>query len=220
MTLPTGTVHLTDPERPQVRLMTEQTTNATPPPGDAEASDTLALVARVLDQIDVAQGPVSLSDLADAAGYSSDHLARVFRQHVGVTPARYQAHLRAETGRRLLRDRSVLDATIALGESSPARVHDLLVTVEAVTPGEARRGGEGVTIRHGVHPSTLGPMLVATTERGVVQVAFTRDVPGTDFTDPAAHGSGFERTRAFADGYEGGPASCYPAPQQDWVVGS
>jgi len=47
-----------------------------------------------------------------------------------------------------------------------------------------------------------------------------RDLPGTSFTDPAAHGSGFERTRAFTDGYEGGPTSCYPAPAEQWVVGS
>jgi predicted metalloprotease len=45
-----------------------------------------------------------------------------------------------------------------------------------------------------------------------------RDVPGTEFTDPQAHGSGFERTRAFADGYESGPARCYPAPGEQWVV--
>jgi predicted metalloprotease len=45
-----------------------------------------------------------------------------------------------------------------------------------------------------------------------------RDVPGTEFTDPAAHGSGFERTRAFSDGYEGGPGACYPAPGDDWIV--
>lgn len=41
----------------------------------------------------------------------------------------------------------------------------------------------------------------------------------TDFTDPAAHGTGFERTRAFADGYEAGSTACYPAPAQEWVVG-
>lgn len=46
-----------------------------------------------------------------------------------------------------------------------------------------------------------------------------RDVPGTEFTDPRAHGSGFERTRAFADGYESGPARCFPA-RQEWLVQS
>ena len=45
-----------------------------------------------------------------------------------------------------------------------------------------------------------------------------RDVPGTPFTDPAAHGSGFERTRAFTDGYERGAGGCYPAPDDDWLL--
>lgn len=134
-------------------------------------------VAAVLDAIDRVEGPVQLDELGAVVGWSGDHLARVFRAHVGVSPLRYQHHLRAETARRLLADRSVLDATIDLGESSPGRVHDLLVTVEAVTPGEARRGGEGVDILQGVHDSVFGPLFVATTDRGVVQLAFTRDQP-------------------------------------------
>ena len=55
-------------------------------------------------------------------------------------------------------------------------------------------------------------------DEATLAVFSARDVPGTPFTDPAAHGSGFERTRAFADGYEGGPRRCYPAPREDWVV--
>ena len=56
-------------------------------------------------------------------------------------------------------------------------------------------------------------------DEATLAVFSARDLPGTDFTDPAAHGSGFERTRAFSDGYEGGPTTCYPAPAADWVVG-
>ena len=55
-------------------------------------------------------------------------------------------------------------------------------------------------------------------DEATLAVFSARDVPGTEFTDPAAHGSGFERTRAFTDGYEDGPSACYPAPAQDWVV--
>ena len=55
-------------------------------------------------------------------------------------------------------------------------------------------------------------------DEATLAVFSARDVPGTPFTDPAAHGSGFERTRAFADGYEDGPDRCYPAPRDDWVV--
>ncbi|MCA1720476.1 MAG: neutral zinc metallopeptidase [Actinobacteria bacterium] len=57
-------------------------------------------------------------------------------------------------------------------------------------------------------------------DEATLAVFSARDVPGTEFTDPRAHGSGFERTRAFTDGYEGGPKACYPAPAEDWVVRS
>ena len=55
-------------------------------------------------------------------------------------------------------------------------------------------------------------------DEATLAVFTARDVPGTDFTDPRAHGSGFERTRAFADGYESGPGRCAPAPAEDWIV--
>jgi hypothetical protein len=55
-------------------------------------------------------------------------------------------------------------------------------------------------------------------DEAVVAVFSARDVPGTPFTDPQAHGSGFERTRAFGDGFEGGPAMCYPIRPGAWVV--
>jgi predicted metalloprotease len=56
-------------------------------------------------------------------------------------------------------------------------------------------------------------------DEATLAVFSARDLPGTDFTDPAAHGSGFERTRAFSDGYESGAASCYPAPGDRWLIG-
>ena len=56
-------------------------------------------------------------------------------------------------------------------------------------------------------------------DEATLAVFSARDVPGTPFTDPRAHGSGFERTRAFTDGYESGPKRCSPAPRESWVVG-
>jgi predicted metalloprotease len=42
-------------------------------------------------------------------------------------------------------------------------------------------------------------------DEAVAGIYTGRDGPGTDFADPRAHGSGFQRFRAFGDGYEGGP---------------
>jgi uncharacterized protein len=55
-------------------------------------------------------------------------------------------------------------------------------------------------------------------DEATLAVFSARDMPGTEWTDPRAHGSGFERTRAFGDGYELGAASCYPAPAEEWLL--
>ena len=68
------------------------------------------------------------------------------------------------------------------------------------------------------HVAQQGLLEAGDLDEATLAVFTARDVPGTDFTDPRAHGSGFERTRAFADGYESGPRRCYPAPADDWVV--
>jgi predicted metalloprotease len=68
------------------------------------------------------------------------------------------------------------------------------------------------------HVQDQGQLEAGDLDEATLAVFSARDVPGTPFTDPRAHGSGFERTRAFTDGYEGGPARCYPAPQEAWLV--
>jgi predicted metalloprotease len=55
-------------------------------------------------------------------------------------------------------------------------------------------------------------------DEATLAVFIARDVPGTPWTDPAAHGSGFERTRAFGDGFELGAKACYPAPAREWIL--
>lgn len=132
--------------------------------------------AVLLDALD-AGGDTSATVAATASGLgvSPAHLTRTFTAAVGTTPTRYAQHLRGETARRLLARHTVLDASTALDEASPGRLHDVVVTTEAVTPGQARRGGEGLVVRHGLHASPFGPLLVATTDRGVVQLAFTTE---------------------------------------------
>ena len=145
--------------------------------------DTILQVAGLLDRIDASLEPVSADELAGHAGWHRDHLVRVFRTHVGVSPDRYQQHLRAEAGRRLLVDRTVLDTAVELGASSTARVHDLLVVVDGVTPGEARGGGAGIAARWDVHSTPLGPLVAVTTDRGVVQLGFAASAGTTAVLD-------------------------------------
>ena len=69
------------------------------------------------------------------------------------------------------------------------------------------------------HVQEQGQLNAGDLDEATLAVFSARDLPGTPFTDPAAHGTGFERTRAFADGYEDGPGRCYPTPAYRWLVG-
>jgi AraC family transcriptional regulator of adaptative response/methylated-DNA-[protein]-cysteine methyltransferase len=111
--------------------------------------------------------------IADAAGVSTTELHHLFRRWAGLTPKAFLQALTLDHARALLRDSaSVLDATFEVGLSGPGRLHDLFVTHEAMSPGEWKSGGEGLTIHYGFHPSPFGLALIMATERGLAGLAF------------------------------------------------
>ncbi|HEY6578962.1 MAG TPA: bifunctional helix-turn-helix domain-containing protein/methylated-DNA--[protein]-cysteine S-methyltransferase [Rhizomicrobium sp.] len=115
----------------------------------------------------------NIDAIADAAGVTPTELHHLFRRWAGLTPKAFLEALTLDSARGLLRDSaSVLDATYEVGLSGPGRLHDLFVTHEAMSPGEWKTGGEGLTIRYGFHPSPFGTALVMATERGLAGVAF------------------------------------------------
>jgi AraC family transcriptional regulator of adaptative response/methylated-DNA-[protein]-cysteine methyltransferase len=111
--------------------------------------------------------------IASAAGLTSDDLHHRFRRWAGLTPKSFLQALTLDHARQLLRDSaSVLDASYEVGLSGPGRLHDLFVTHEAMSPGEWKAGGDGVTIRYGFHASPFGTALVMATPRGLAGLAF------------------------------------------------
>jgi AraC family transcriptional regulator of adaptative response/methylated-DNA-[protein]-cysteine methyltransferase len=111
--------------------------------------------------------------IAEATGVTPTELHHLFRRWAGLTPKAFLQALTLDGARHLLRDSaSVLDATYEVGLSGPGRLHDLFVTHEAMSPGEWKSGGEGLTIRYGFHPSTFGNALVMATDRGLAGLAF------------------------------------------------
>ncbi|HEY1983345.1 MAG TPA: bifunctional helix-turn-helix domain-containing protein/methylated-DNA--[protein]-cysteine S-methyltransferase [Xanthobacteraceae bacterium] len=111
--------------------------------------------------------------IAEAAGVTPTELHHLFRRWAGLTPKAFLQALTLDGARSLLRDSaSVLDATYEVGLSGPGRLHDLFVTHEAMSPGEWKSGGEGLTIAYGFHPSPFGRALVMITERGLAGLAF------------------------------------------------
>ena len=114
-----------------------------------------------------------IETIAEAAGVTPTELHHLFRRWAGLTPKAFLQALTLDGARKLLRDSaSVLDATYEVGLSGPGRLHDLFVTHEAMSPGEWKSGGEGLTMFFGFHPSPFGSALVMATERGLAGLAF------------------------------------------------
>jgi AraC family transcriptional regulator of adaptative response/methylated-DNA-[protein]-cysteine methyltransferase len=120
----------------------------------------------------------SLAEVAAAAGLSEFHFQRLFSRWVGISPKRFLQFLTKEYARTLLEEsKDVLSVTYDSGLSSPGRLHELFVTCEAVTPGEVKARGEGVSITYGFHPSPFGRCLLAVTERGICGLSFVQEGP-------------------------------------------
>lgn len=119
------------------------------------------------------EDPPDLTALAAEIGMHPHHFQRVFSRWVGISPKRFGQYLRLDHAKRLLsRPTSLLDAALDAGLSGPSRLHDLFVTCEAMTPGDWKGRGAGLTIRWGSHPSPFGPCLIGTTDRGVCWFGF------------------------------------------------
>ena len=110
--------------------------------------------------------------VAHAAGVSATDLHHLFRRWCGLTPKAFLQALTLSHARDLLRaSASVLDTAYEVGLSGPGRLHDLFVTHEAMSPGEWKAGGEGLTVTYGFHPCPFGMALVMVTPRGLAGLA-------------------------------------------------
>jgi len=115
-------------------------------------------------------------DLAAVARHvhlSEFHFQRLFQRWAGVSPKRFLQHLTLERAKaRIARSGSLLEASTGAGLSGPGRLHDLFVTLEAMSPGEYKSGGAGLEIAFGVHESPFGWALIACTARGICALRF------------------------------------------------
>ncbi|MBN9508597.1 MAG: bifunctional DNA-binding transcriptional regulator/O6-methylguanine-DNA methyltransferase Ada [Alphaproteobacteria bacterium] len=132
-----------------------------------------AVVEAACAQIEASETIPSLEALAQRAGYSRFHFLRMFRDHTGLTPRSYAEGVRARrlqaalaTGER------VADAVVGSGFGSESRVYEDPAKLLGMTPGAARRGGAGETIRTALADSPFGRLLVGATERGVCYIGF------------------------------------------------
>lgn len=122
----------------------------------------------------------NLEEVSEQVGLSLFHFQRLFQRWAGVSPKRFLQFVTSQHARKLLKSsNSLLETSWDVGLSGSGRLHDLFVAVDAVTPGEFKAGGAGLTIKWGIHPSPFGACLVGVTTRGICALHFIDDEPAT-----------------------------------------
>jgi AraC family transcriptional regulator of adaptative response/methylated-DNA-[protein]-cysteine methyltransferase len=117
-----------------------------------------------------------LDRLSTAMGVSPHHLQRTFQRWAGVSPKQFLKSLTRKAAlARLEQGCSVLDAALESGLSGPGRLHDLLISTDALTPGEIRKRGEGIQLDYGFGETLFGQALIAWTSRGVNFLGFCQE---------------------------------------------
>ncbi len=123
------------------------------------------------------QAQPSLEEIAAAVQLSPFHFQKLFTEWAGVSPKKFTQYLTLEYAKSLLQNRStsLLDAALATGLSGTGRLHDLFISVEAMTPGDFKRGGAGLAINYSFAQSPFGDLIIASTAKGVCHLFFTND---------------------------------------------
>jgi AraC family transcriptional regulator of adaptative response/methylated-DNA-[protein]-cysteine methyltransferase len=134
-----------------------------------------ALVARAIAYIrENSKRQPTLEQVGSAVHVSPFHLQRLFAEWAGVSPKRFLQYLTKEYAKqKLLSSHDVLSVSEDAGLSSTSRLHDLMVSCEAMTPGEIKAGGEGLEIIYGFAGSPFGEAIVGWTRRGICHFAFS-----------------------------------------------
>jgi AraC family transcriptional regulator of adaptative response/methylated-DNA-[protein]-cysteine methyltransferase len=141
----------------------------TPAGGDYE------IVRRVVEKIslDYRDQP-SLEELAAEVGETPTGLQKLFTRWAGLSPKAFLQAVTLDHARKLLDDgMPLLETSLELGMSGPGRLHDLFVSHEAMSPGDYKSRGAGLTIRYGYYLSPFGMALVMVTDRGLAGLAFS-----------------------------------------------
>ncbi|MBE9398060.1 methylated-DNA--[protein]-cysteine S-methyltransferase [Pontibacterium sp. N1Y112] len=138
-------------------------------------------VARAIEFIhSQARQQPTLAEIAAAVDSSESHLQRVFSSWAGISPKRFLQYLTKEYARQALqRSGDLLSVTLDSGLSSPGRLHDLMISCEAMTPGEIKNGAKGMRIGYGFAMTPFGHALIGWTERGICYLAFCSDDEAT-----------------------------------------
>src|SRR6201996_4546409 len=115
-----------------------------------------------------------LDKVAEQVHLSPFHFQRLFKDWAGVSPKKFLQYLSIEHAKSMLKDQgaTLFDTAYETGLSGTGRLHDLFTTIEGMTPGEYKNGGEALSINYSFAESPFGEIIVASTNKGICHMAF------------------------------------------------
>lgn len=116
----------------------------------------------------------SLEEIARHVNLSPWHFQKLFTEWAGVSPKKFLQYTTLNHAKKLIRQQeaTLFDAAFETGLSGTGRLHDLFISVEAMTPGEYKNGGAGLTINYSVSETRFGRLLIASTQKGICTAGF------------------------------------------------
>jgi len=116
-----------------------------------------------------------LDAVAKEVYLSPFHFQRLFKNWAGVSPKKFLQYISLQHAKKLLQDHTVTDTAYETGLSGSSRLHDLFISIEGMTPGEYKNGGELLNINYSFAETPFGNIIVASTAKGICHLAFADD---------------------------------------------
>jgi AraC family transcriptional regulator, regulatory protein of adaptative response / methylated-DNA-[protein]-cysteine methyltransferase len=146
------------------------------PDGPSNEVENAALVAKACRMIEQSADAPSLEELADTIGLSQSYFHRMFKAVTGLTPKVYAAAHRAKKLRQeLASGGTVTEAIYGAGFNSSGRFYEKSTDMLGMKPSQYRAGGVNEEIKFAVGQTSLGAILVASSQRGVAAILLGDD---------------------------------------------
>ena len=116
-----------------------------------------------------------LDAVAKEVFLSPYHFQRLFKDWAGVSPKKFLQYISLQHAKKLLQHHTVMDTAYETGLSGSGRLHDLFISIEGMTPGEYKNGGEQLHINYSFAESPFGNIIVASTPKGICHLAFAEN---------------------------------------------
>jgi len=118
----------------------------------------------------------ALEEVAKHVHVSAYHFQRMFKDWAGVSPKKFLQYISVEHAKKLLQQQATIaDAAFETGLSATSRLHDLFITIEGMTPGEYKNGGESLQINYSHAETLFGDIIIASTAKGICHLAFANN---------------------------------------------